>query len=72
MFKKEIVNLICRQTKLKKTDIESSIEVPPNPKMGDYAFPCFILAKKLKKNPVEIAQDLATKIKKSPGIQILR
>ena len=40
-----------------------NLEIPPNPEMGDYAFPCFILAKKFKKNPVNIAEDLARSIK---------
>ena len=39
------------------------IEVPPDSKLGDYAFPCFSLAKDLRKNPVEIAKELAGKIK---------
>lgn len=38
------------------------LEVPPDPKMGDLAFPCFALAKQLKKNPVEVARELAAKI----------
>jgi len=40
------------------------LEYPPDPKMGDIAFPCFSLAKEQKKNPVEIAKDIASKIKK--------
>jgi len=32
--------------------------------MGDYAFPCFGLAKKLKSNPMKIAEDLAEKFRK--------
>jgi arginyl-tRNA synthetase len=38
------------------------LELPPNPAMGDIAFPCFVLAKKQKANPVEIARELAAKI----------
>lgn len=34
------------------------IEVPPEEKMGDYALPCYTLAKRLHKNPVVIAQEL--------------
>lgn len=40
-----------------------SIEVP-KPGFGDYAFPCFSLAKKKKKNPTSIAKELATELKK--------
>ena len=38
------------------------LEVPPDLSLGDVAFPCFVLAKKLKKNPQEIAVELAAKI----------
>ncbi len=38
---------------------EELIEVPPDPSMGDFAYPCFTLAKSMKKNPSEIAADLA-------------
>ncbi len=38
------------------------LAVPPDGKMGDIAFPCFELGKKQKKNPAEIARELAAKI----------
>ncbi len=38
------------------------LAVPPDSKMGDIAFVCFDLAKNLKKNPSEIATELAAKI----------
>ncbi len=53
---------------LKKAGINidiSLIEKPPKAEMGDYAVPCFSFAKELKKNPVEIAKDIANKIDKS-------
>jgi len=40
---------------LKDEEIESLIETPPSQEMGDFAFPCFVLAKSLKKNPKDIA-----------------
>ncbi len=39
------------------------LEVPQDPKHGDFALPCFLFAKELKKNPAMIAQELAGKIK---------
>lgn len=39
--------------------IQEIIEVPPNPEMGDFAFPCFRLAKVFRKAPNIIASDLA-------------
>lgn len=62
-FKQAIAVLLKKQVKQ-----EILLEIPPNPKLGDYAFPCFSLAKKEKKNPVEIAKDLADKLK--PGLLI--
>ncbi|MEA3430619.1 MAG: arginine--tRNA ligase [Nanoarchaeota archaeon] len=60
-FEKYIVKEIKRVTKLK----DISLEVPPDSKMGDYAFPCFVLAKSMKKAPNKIAEELAGKIKKN-------
>lgn len=62
-MKKVIVDLISEQTDVDVSGIESLIEVPPRLEMGDFAFPCFGLAKSLKKNPVKIAGDLAGKLK---------
>src|SRR3989344_7647978 len=42
---------------------EVKLEIPSNQEFGDYAYPCFDLAGKLKKNPSEIARDLASRIK---------
>lgn len=55
---------IIIEKELKKIiDEETSLEIPPNPEMGDYAFPCFTLSKKLKKSPIDIAKELEKKIK---------
>lgn len=64
-FKKEVVNLISMAVEsLNKEEIEALIEVPPNYDMGDYAFPCFRLAKTFRKAPNLIAEELAGKIEK--------
>lgn len=47
-----------RGIKLKIEDIQKYVEIPQNTELGDYAFPCFFLAEKLKQNPNEIATDL--------------
>lgn len=39
-------------------EVEGLIEIPPEGTMGDYALPCFSVAKILKKNPILIAEDL--------------
>ena len=43
---------------LTECDIERLIEVPPDYKMGDYALPCFVLAKRVRKSPQLIAEKL--------------
>jgi len=51
---------------MKKEEIEKLIEIPPSIDMGDYAFPCFYLASKLKSPPSEIALRIRASIKKMP------
>ncbi|GLB46732.1 arginine--tRNA ligase [Philodulcilactobacillus myokoensis] len=48
--------------KINRKDIEAKIEVPKNSKMGDLAFPTFILAKELHQAPQIIAQNLVKQI----------
>ena len=43
-------------------EVASALAVPPDPKMGDYALPCFKFAKVLRKSPVAIAAELASSI----------
>ena len=53
--------------RISEQEIEKTIEIPPSTEMGDYAFPCFFLAEKLKQNPIQIALNLKGKIKKLPN-----
>lgn len=55
-YREEIAKLA---KKVSGKDVLQLIEVPPNQEMGDYAIPCFSLAKELKKAPQQIAIDLA-------------
>ncbi len=64
-MRQQIINLLKKNTKLKEVKLES----PPSPELGDFAFPCFELAKIQKKNPAEIAASLAEKIKIVKGIE---
>ena len=58
-FIKNIVSLLNEGTNLQENDIEKLIEIPPDFKMGDYAFPCYALSKTLKKSPNAIATELS-------------
>ncbi|WP_311481201.1 arginine--tRNA ligase [uncultured Anaerococcus sp.] len=59
---KEIIaeKLEGKELGLSKDDIYQLIEIPPQENMGDYSFPCFQLAKTLRKNPAQIATELAS------------
>ncbi|MBU2576751.1 MAG: arginine--tRNA ligase [Nanoarchaeota archaeon] len=59
-----VVKLIAKEVGLKMGDVENLVEIPPKEDMGDFAFPCFGLAKKFKSNPMKIAEDLAKKFRK--------
>ena len=61
-FKKEIANKISKVVEIKKEQLKEYIEVPKDTKNGDYSFPCFRLAKDLKKAPQQIANDIKEKI----------
>ena len=62
-FKKEIAKAIAKATNLDENELKNYIEIPPNTDLGDYAFPCFKLAKDLKKAPPIIANDIKENIK---------
>ena len=50
-------------------DIKLKIEVPKDKQNGDFAYPCFNLAKSLRKSPVNIAEDIKSKIKLDDKIE---
>ncbi len=54
---------------LSEEEICSMIELPPNTEMGDFALPCFRLAKTLRKAPALIAQEIAAAF---PADEIIR
>lgn len=51
---------------IENLDVASLIEIPTDEKMGDYAFPCFRLAKEFRKAPDAIAAEIAEKLQKNP------
>lgn len=63
-YKKKIAELIGSLVELDVEKIEQLIEIPPKPEMGDYAFPCFQLAKSMRKAPNMIAEELKDKLNK--------
>ena len=66
-FKKEIAEIIAKNLEgLTEDEIKSMIEIPQDQSMGDYAFPCFRLAKTMRKAPNLIAAELAEKLQGEP------
>ena len=45
-------------------DLAALLEVPPDPALGDYAFPCFKLSKALRMGPPMIAKRLAEAVER--------
>ena len=61
-FKSYIAEAISKATNINKDEIESYVEIPKDETNGDFAFPCFRLAKTLKKAPQAIAEEIKEKI----------
>lgn len=55
----EGVKRINPDVEISAADISGMLEYPPDPGMGDLAFPCFKLSKALRRSPVQIAANIA-------------
>ncbi len=55
-------NQLSTLLKLPEENIKTLLEVPPNNDFGDFALPCFILAKDKKRPPSEIAHEMANRL----------
>lgn len=69
MIKTTLAELLSQSAQMTAQEIYNLLEVPPNPAMGDYALPCFAMAKVLRKAPPLIAQEIATSTHKVDFIQ---
>ncbi len=70
-MKEQVIELIATAADLDRETVAGILEIPPRADMGDYAFPCFQLAKSLHKAPPLIAADIAEKINKTEIIDKL-
>ena len=61
-FKRIIGEKIAKAAEIEEKEVTSYIEIPPNTDLGDFAFPCFKLAKVMRKAPPIIAAELKEKI----------
>ena len=63
-MKNKIIELLSQNIPdIDKEELVNLLEIPPKPDMGDYAFPCFRLAKTLRKAPPLIASEIASNIR---------
>jgi arginyl-tRNA synthetase len=58
-FHSSIINQLAELTELETDEINKILQGPADARMGDYSLPCFVLAKRLQKNPAQIASELA-------------
>lgn len=69
-FKLEIADYLANAIgESDRLAIQESIEIPKNPAMGDFAYPCFKLAKTFKKAPQAIAEELLSKLASNELVQ---
>lgn len=61
-YRKKIAEVIRSKVDMDLETIENLIEIPPQTEMGDYAFPCFQLAKIFRRDPNIIAKELKSKL----------
>jgi arginyl-tRNA synthetase len=69
-MKGPVVDLLARHlaAHCSREEIERLIETPPSEELGDFAFPCFPLARVLRKSPAAIAGELAKKMDGAPFV----
>jgi len=61
-FREQISNILSSLTGLDAAEAASFLEIPPEHGMGEYSFPCYLLARQQKRAPQAIASELAAKI----------
>lgn len=69
-FKQIIASIISKATQINEKELEIYIETPKDNKNGDYSFPCFRLAKELKKAPQIIANEIKEKLDQETNEEI--
>lgn len=67
-IKLNIAEEIAKVLNKEKNEVLEQIELPKDSSMGDFAYPCFRLAKEFKKAPAIIAEDIKSKLENIPNI----
>ena len=72
-MKNKVIDLLSQYIDgLSREEIAAAVEIPPKSDMGDFAFPCFKLAKVFRKAPPMIAQDLKNQIEQPDFLSEIR
>ncbi|MBI4858821.1 MAG: arginine--tRNA ligase [Candidatus Riflebacteria bacterium] len=61
-FREHITSRIAKVSDLPAEQAARVLEIPPDPKLGEYAFPCFLLARQRKSPPPKVASWLASQL----------
>lgn len=67
-YKKEVVRVLAPLVMLEEPRVAELLEEPPDPELGDLAFPCFSLAARQKKSPAAIAAELSESLSGKRGV----
>ncbi|SIT02552.1 arginyl-tRNA synthetase [Alicyclobacillus vulcanalis] len=67
--KRSIARAIADIVGRPEDEIARMVEYPPNPALGDLALPCFPFARELRKNPAQIAEELAASVRQADGVE---
>ena len=66
-MKEKIIKLLNDNIEVLTAEVISDLlEIPPKPELGDFAFPCFRLAKSMRKAPQMIASEIAASLGEHP------
>lgn len=58
-FRESVIRFLAQQTGQSVESIDALVEIPKDPAHGDYAFPCFTLAREKRMAPPKIASEIA-------------
>lgn len=67
-----IASALAEHLPLDAQEVADLLETPPSPEMGDYAMPCFTLARQLRRAPNLIAGELEGSVALPPGVREAR
>ncbi|MFH1294588.1 MAG: arginine--tRNA ligase, partial [Candidatus Aenigmatarchaeota archaeon] len=71
-IRKQVVEMLFRATGIDPLQIDKLLEKPPEGIGADFAFPCFVLAKKEGRHPAQIAKEVAGKLKEGGMIKEIK